>query len=317
MIIVRIDLGNAFRIHVSVAKYTTNVDYGSVEMDDQEHDVWIDLTSHCSLSKFVNEMAGKIIWGSGQQLVVWGLDKESGTEWKVTTDEQFREMIEARWDEKEMDVSCEVLDKDKVSSRQNRDAAAGNVTNEHSVHATSDVIVGQGNVECTDDACSSPEHTKSDDVVIDWSAFTILPEENLDGDATILVDEEQIYEAMGFKATDEGIAGADGPPEILVPEIPPEVEEEMEAAAIPVDDNEATKPLFFYDRDNPDMSVDTLYLSMPKFRLVVKQHAIVNEFELSIEKSDTSRFRGYCKSQGCKWIIRARTQRDNSVRVYY
>ena len=36
MIIVRIDPGNAFRIHVSVAKYTTNVDYGSIEMDDQE-----------------------------------------------------------------------------------------------------------------------------------------------------------------------------------------------------------------------------------------------------------------------------------------
>ena len=59
------------------------------------------------------------------------------------------------------------------------------------------------------------------------------------------MDEEQIYEAMGFKAIDEGIAGVDGPPEILVPEIPPEVEEEMEAAAIPVDDNEATEPLFF------------------------------------------------------------------------
>jgi len=93
LVTVRIDPGNAFRIHVSVAKYTANVDYGFVEMDDQEHDVWIDLTSHYSLSKFVNEMAEKIIWGSGQQLVVWGLDKESGTEWKVTTDEQFREMI--------------------------------------------------------------------------------------------------------------------------------------------------------------------------------------------------------------------------------
>ena len=99
-------------------------------------------------------------------------------------------------------------------------------------------------------------------------------------------------------------------------EIPPEVEEEMEAAAIPVDDNEATEPLFFYDRDNPDMSVGTLYPSMPQFRLAVKQHAIVKEFELAIEKSDPERFRGFCKSKGCKWIIRARTQRDNSVRVY-
>ena len=59
----------------------------------------------------------------------------------------------------------------------------------------------------------------------------------MDGDATVLVDEEQIYKAMGFKAVDEGIAGGDGPPEI-----PPKVEEEMEAAAIHVDDNEATEP---------------------------------------------------------------------------
>jgi peptide subunit release factor 1 (eRF1) len=135
-------------------------------------------------------------------------------------------MIEVRWDEREMDVSCEVLDKDKVSSRQqrqHRDAATTNLTNEHSVHATSGVTAEKGNVECIDDACSRPEHTKSDDVVIDWSAFTILPEEKLDGDATVLVDEDQIYEAMGFKAADEGLAGGDAPLEIPVPEIPPEL----------------------------------------------------------------------------------------------
>ena len=104
------------------------------------------------------------------------------------------------------------------------------------------------------------------------------------------MDEEQIYEAMGFKAADEGIAGADGPLEILVPEIPPDVEEEMEATTISVDDNEATEPLFFYDRDNPDMSIGTLYPSMPQFRLAVKQHVIVKKFELGTEKSDLERF---------------------------
>ena len=188
--------------------------------------------------------------------------------------------------------------------------------NEHSVHATSGATAEQENVECTDNACSSPEYTRSYGVVIDWSAFTILPEENLDGDATVLVDEEQIYESMGFKAADEEIAGVDGPPEIPVPEIPPEVEEEMEAAVILVDDNEAYEPLFFYDRDSPNMSIGTLYPSMPQFRLAVKQHAIVKEFELGTKKSDPERFRGFCKSKRCKWIIRARTQRDNSVRVY-
>ena len=139
-------------------------------------------------------------------------------------------------------ASCEVLDKNKVSSRQNRDVGKENVPNGHSVHATSGVTAEKGNVECIDDACSNLDYTKLDDVVIDWSASPIIPEEDLDGDATVLVDEEQIYKAMGFKATDEGIVGGYGPTEIPVLEIPPELQEEMDVAAIPVDDNEATEP---------------------------------------------------------------------------
>jgi hypothetical protein len=59
-----------------------------------------------------------------------------------------------------------------------------------------------------------------------------------------------------------------------VPVIPPELQEEMNAAAMDVDDNEASEPLFFYDRDNPNRSVGTLYPSMPKFRLAVKQNML-------------------------------------------
>jgi len=106
-----------------------------------------------------------------------------------------------------------------------------------SVHDTSGVTAKQSNVKCTDDAYSSPEHSKSDDVVIDWSAYTIIHDEELDGDATVLLDEEQIYEAMGLKATDEGTTGGDGPKEIPVPEISPKLQEEMDAVAIPVNDN--------------------------------------------------------------------------------
>jgi hypothetical protein len=100
-----------------------------------------------------------------------------------------------------------------------------------------------------------------------------------------------------------GLADVGSPPETLVPEIPPEVEEGMEATAIPVDDNEATEPLFFYDRDNPDMFVGTLYPSMPEFKLAVKQHSIVKEFELGTEKSDPKRFRGFCKSKDASVLL--------------
>jgi len=193
------------------------------------------------------------------------------------------------------------------------------VPNEHSVHSTSGVTAeqanAQANVECTDDACSSPDHTNLDDRGIDWSAYTILQEEELDRDATVLVDEDKIYEAMGFKAADDLVDGGDGLAEIPVPVIPPELQAEMDAAAMLVDDNAEFEPLYFYDRDNPDMSVGQIYPSMPEFRMAVKHHSIVKEFELGTEKSDKKRFRGFCRSGGCQWIIRAKTQIDGSVRV--
>jgi len=49
-----------------------------------------------NLSNFVEDMASNIIWGPSQQLIVWGVDRDSGTEWKVTTDKHFVEMVGAR-----------------------------------------------------------------------------------------------------------------------------------------------------------------------------------------------------------------------------
>lgn len=50
---------------------------------------------------------------------------------------------------------------------------------------------------------------------------------------------------------------------------------------IPVDDTEATEPLYDWDRDNSNMSVGTHYPCMYDFRLAVQQYAIVNEFQLA------------------------------------
>ena len=40
-----------------------------------------------------------------------------------------------------------------------------------------------------------------------------------------------------------------------------------------------------WDMDNPDMSVGTCYPSKTEFRLAVRQHAIVKEFEYDTEHS--------------------------------
>jgi hypothetical protein len=54
-----------------------------------------------------------------------------------------------------------------------------------------------------------------------------------------------------------------------------------------------------------------------EFRLDVKQHAVVKEFELATKHSDKERFKGCCAALGCPWKIRARTQHDGSIRVYF
>ena len=64
------------------------------------------------------------------------------------------------------------------------------------------------------------------------------------------------------------------------------------------------------------MDVGAIYPSMPEFRLAVRQHAIVGEFELHTEKSDKKRFRGCCNAKGCPWRIRVKTRFDGSVRVH-
>jgi len=91
----------------------------------------------------------------------------------------------------------------------------------------------------------------------------------------------------------------------------------MSEAVVPVDDNVEEEPMFEWDRDNPDMSVGTCYPSMDDLRLAVKQHAIVKEFELATIHSDKKRLRGNCGALSCPWIIRARTQYDGSVRVFF
>jgi len=125
-----------------------------------------------------------------------------------------------------------------------------------------------------------------------------------------------VYEAMGFKAADERAEEA-AREVVPIPTMTTEMQKDMCESVIPVDDNVPEEPMFQWDRENPNMSVGVCYPSMDDFRLAVRQHVIVKEFEFATAHSDTQRFRGHYGSLGCPWIIRARTQHDGSVRVFF
>jgi len=133
---------------------------------------------------------------------------------------------------------------------------------------------------------------------VDWAELTILAEPNEDGEAKEVADEDKVYEAMGFNAVDERAEKA-AREAVPIPTMTAEIQSDMTDVVVPVDDHVGEEPMFDWDRDNPDMSVGVSSPSMNDFRLAVRQHAIVKEFELHTSHSDTSRFRGNCASLGC------------------
>ena len=58
----------------------------------------------------------------------------------------------------------------------------------------------------------------------------------------MLVDEDAVFEAYGFKAAEEEVAAA-AAEEVPIPSIPPEIQQEMEETAIHVDDKASLEPL--------------------------------------------------------------------------
>jgi hypothetical protein len=66
---------------------------------------------------------------------------------------------------------------------------------------------------------SDPEHA------VDWSTLTIIPNDDQDGEVTMLADEDAVFGAYGFKAAEEAATAA-GPEEVPIPSIPTEIQQE-------------------------------------------------------------------------------------------
>jgi hypothetical protein len=264
------------------------------------------------------------------------VDTDSDSKWKIRRDDHFHWLIKDRWNERIVVFVVEVVSKhdhtpnassgvrcaSSVTSAQGS-VGAGNAQGSGAAanaqgSAAPDNAQGSGvpgNVEGSD-TCSPPPPSVLDELAtpVDWVELTILQEPNEDGEAKQAADEDKVYEAMSFKATDETAKEA-ARESVPIPTMTAEMQEDMAEASVLVDDHADFEPMFDWDRDNPDMSVGVSYPSMYDFRLAIRQHAIVKESELATAHSDKDRFRGHCVSLGCPWIIRAKTQHDGSVRV--
>ncbi|RLN09703.1 putative Mutator protein [Panicum miliaceum] len=82
-----IEPGNTFRVIVRCDKYYASLDYGFLEIAEEEHEIWFDRRNGYSLDKFVKDMTGKMIWGRTHTLIIWGVNIDNGSEWKLTNNE--------------------------------------------------------------------------------------------------------------------------------------------------------------------------------------------------------------------------------------
>ncbi|TVU04036.1 hypothetical protein EJB05_50401, partial [Eragrostis curvula] len=175
---------------------------------------------------------------------------------------------------------------------------------------------------------STADPVQMSNLGVDWSEIIIDPVPFGDGskhDRTAVADEDRVYVGLGLQADDDwraemlkekrAEAKANRWPAAPVPVIPPDLQKEMDDAAIPVNDNDPDEVVDVWDRENPDMTVGTYYPTMGDLRTALTQHSVVKEFDYIIKKSDRERFTVRCKAQGCPWRLHAKTQPDKSVRI--
>jgi hypothetical protein len=156
-------------------------------------------------------------------------------------------MIEDKRDERMAHIAMEVTGKAGYENRESSVASkVSNTANPARSGVTTANVDGASsvgtNAEGIGDTCSSPPKDGDEPVRVDWATLTIIAEEAEDGEANAIADEEAVYKAMGFKATDER-AEEVAREEIPIPAMTSELQGEMNEATIPVDDTDAVEPV--------------------------------------------------------------------------
>ncbi|XP_015694907.1 uncharacterized protein LOC102720620 [Oryza brachyantha] len=312
-----LDPHTAFRINVRISPYTAKLDDGSnLAMDGQEDNWWVN--GVVSMDRLVEDLKSQTIWGSQQKPIFYGTDHRTSCTIAISSNLVLMSQFSERFDSKVLSLSVKIVDK---ASSSLDDAPVNTAI----IHVDGGSIV-QDTPDCAEFVATSPGAGPcgADPSIaaipkgipigdINWDELSIQPLTIEGGTCHVAFNEDEMFELLGLGACDGGVEAT--ATEATSNQHLVDLEKEMNDAAIPVSDDVEVEPNRDWDRDDPDMSVDTIYPNMPEFRMAIRQYAINEEFELGIEKSDPTRFRGFCCANGCPWGIVAKTQHDKTVRV--
>jgi hypothetical protein len=88
-----------------------------------------------------------------------------------------------------------------------------------------------------------------------------------------------------------------------------------ESATMPCSDSVLDDGRIVYDMNNPVVEPSSFYATMEQFRLAVRWYVINKEFELGIEATNKTWFRGYCRGPNCAWSIHVRPEMKGSPTI--
>ena len=143
--------------------------------------------------------------------------------------------------------------------------------------------------------------------LVDWDSLHI--EDNRDEEGRIeIVDDEVMYELLGFRADDEEAdkarkAASKASSQQNADTCQRTEEIDTTGAVIEVDDYLPGERTVVHDPNRPNMDLGTVYSNMKEFRLAVRQFAINKEFELHIVKIDPTRYIADCNGEDCPWHL--------------
>jgi hypothetical protein len=141
------------------------------------------------------------------------VDTDSESEWKIRRNEHFEQLINDRWNDRVAVLVVDVVNKhDQTANASSSVRCTSSVTSAqgsvaaHNAHGSAAVGNADSdvpdNVEGTGDTCISPPLSMPVEAAepVDWAELTILAGPDEDGEAKEAVDEDKVYEAMGFKS---------------------------------------------------------------------------------------------------------------------
>uniref|UniRef100_A0A0E0JQH6 Haem-binding uptake Tiki superfamily ChaN domain-containing protein n=1 Tax=Oryza punctata TaxID=4537 RepID=A0A0E0JQH6_ORYPU len=167
-----IDPSNAFRIVIKCAKYVADLEYGMLEMADQNKQDNL---------------------GVSQQIVVWGLDNDTSGEWKLETDKDLEQMMKSKWDVNMLEIGVEVVDKEGYVSIQSAPVDKSNAHCESRPVVATQMVNADPFPVCPTEHAENLEHAAEEPhIPVDWNSLTICGRPEQDGDAHVLVDEAQL-----------------------------------------------------------------------------------------------------------------------------